>query len=29
MTEWYWRTVNKRKGLLIEEFAAVKKDRQW
>jgi hypothetical protein len=27
MTRWYWRTVNKRKGLLIEEFAAVKKDR--
>jgi uncharacterized protein (DUF608 family) len=27
MTRWYWRTMNKRKGLLIEEFAAVKKDR--
>lgn len=23
MTRWYWRTVNKRKGLLIEEFPAV------
>lgn len=28
MTRWYWRTVNKRKGLLIEEFPAVKKERQ-
>lgn len=27
MTRWYWRTVNKRKGLLIEEFPAVKKER--
>jgi len=27
MTRWYWRTINKRKGLLIEEFAAVKRDR--
>ena len=26
MTRWYWRTVNKRKGLLIEEFHAVKRD---
>ena len=26
MTRWYWRTVNKRKGLLIEEFPAVKRD---
>lgn len=26
MTRWYWRTVNKRKGLLIEEFHAVKGD---
>ncbi len=27
MTRWYWRTVNKRQGLLIEEFPAVKRDR--
>ena len=26
MTRWYWRTVNKRQGLLIEEFPAVKRD---
>lgn len=26
MTRWYWRTINKRKGLLIEEFHAVKRD---
>ena len=26
MTRWYWRTVNKRHGLLIEEFPAVKRD---
>ena len=26
MTRWYWSTINKRKGLLIEEFHAVKKD---
>ena len=26
MTRWYWRTVNKRQGLLIEEFLAVKRD---
>jgi hypothetical protein len=26
MTRWYWRNVNKRKGLLIEEFPAVKRD---
>jgi len=26
MTRWYWRTVNKRQGLLIEEFPAVKTD---
>lgn len=27
MTRWYWRTVNKRQGLLIEEFAALKGDK--
>ena len=26
MTRWYWRTVNKCKGLLIEEFHAVKRE---
>ena len=26
MTRWYWRRVNKRQGLLIEEFHAVKRD---
>lgn len=26
MTRWYWRTVNQRQGLLIEEFPAVKRD---
>ena len=26
MTRWYWRTVNQRQGLLIEEFPAVKMD---
>ena len=26
MTRWYWRAVNKRQGLLIEEFPAVKRD---
>jgi uncharacterized protein (DUF608 family) len=26
MTRWYWRTVNKRQGLLIEEFPAVKRE---
>lgn len=26
MTRWYWSTVNKRQGLLIEEFPAVKRD---
>lgn len=26
MSRWYWRTVNKRQGLLIEEFPAVKRD---
>ena len=26
MTRWYWRTMNKRQGLLIEEFPAVKRD---
>ena len=26
MTRWYWRTVNGRQGLLIEEFPAVKRD---
>ena len=26
MTRWYWRTINKRQGLLIEEFPAVKRD---
>lgn len=26
MTRWYWGTVNKRQGLLIEEFPAVKRD---
>jgi hypothetical protein len=26
MTRWYWRTVNQRLGLLIEEFPAVKRD---
>ena len=26
MTRWYWRTVNNRQGLLIEEFPAVKRD---
>jgi hypothetical protein len=26
MTRWYWRTLNKREGLLIEEFPAVKRD---
>ncbi len=24
MTRWYWRTMNGRQGLLIEEFPAVK-----
>jgi hypothetical protein len=28
MTRWYWRTVNKRQGLLIEEFAALKGDKE-
>ena len=27
MTRWYWRTINNRKGLLIEEFNAVKRDK--
>ena len=27
MTRWYWRTINEGKGLLIEEFPAVKKER--
>ncbi len=26
MTRWYWRTMNGRQGLLIEEFPAVKRD---
>lgn len=26
MTRWFWRKVNKRQGLLIEEFPAVKRD---
>ena len=28
MTRWYWRTVNKRRGLLIEEFAALKGNKE-
>jgi uncharacterized protein (DUF608 family) len=28
MTRWYWRTVNKRQGLLIEEFAALKGNKE-